>query len=73
MARMGERKTKPRIVLASLLAWPAPLAAVVYTLVCKGCVLDGWPGWYYALQRLLAETMIALEIIDRRLRRSARA
>src|SRR5438128_477993 len=26
MARMGERKTKPRIVLASLLAWPAPLA-----------------------------------------------
>jgi len=30
--------------------------------------LDGWPGWYYALQRLCAETLIALEIIERRLR-----
>jgi len=32
--------------------------------------LDGWPGWYYALQRLCAETLIALEILDRRLRGS---
>jgi glycosyltransferase involved in cell wall biosynthesis len=53
-------------------AWPAPLAVFVYTLVFKGCLLDGWRGWYYALQRLLAETLIALEIIDRRLRRESR-
>ena len=52
-----------------LAAWPAPVAVFVYTLIFKGCLLDGWQGWYYALQRLLAETMIALEIIDRRLRR----
>jgi glycosyltransferase involved in cell wall biosynthesis len=52
-----------------LAAYPAPLAVFVYTLIIRGCVLDGWPGWYYALQRLLAETMIALELIDRRLRR----
>jgi hypothetical protein len=38
-------------------------------LFIKGCLLDGWHGWYYALQRLLAETLIALEILDRRLRR----
>jgi len=50
-----------------LMAWPAPLAVFLYTLFVKGCFLDGWPGWFYALQRLLAETLLALEIIDRRL------
>jgi glycosyltransferase involved in cell wall biosynthesis len=52
-----------------LAAWPAPLAALLYTLLVKGCVLDGWPGWFYALQRLLAETLVALEIIEKRVRR----
>jgi hypothetical protein len=33
----------------------------LYALFIKGCVLDGWRGWFYALQRLLAETMIALK------------
>ena len=42
---------------------------MVYTLLVKGCLLNGWPGWFYALQRMLAETLIALEIIDRRLGR----
>jgi glycosyltransferase involved in cell wall biosynthesis len=51
-----------------LAGWPAPLGVFVYTLVVKGCLFDGWQGWYYALQRLLAEVLIALEIIDRRLR-----
>ena len=50
-----------------LAAWPAPFAILFYTLFFKGCVLDGWAGWFYALQRLLAETLLALEIIDRRL------
>jgi hypothetical protein len=50
-----------------LAAWPAPIAVFVYTLIVKGCLLDGWPGWYYALQRILAEVMICLEIVDRRL------
>jgi glycosyltransferase involved in cell wall biosynthesis len=56
-----------------LAAWPAPLAVFMYTLVLKGCLLDGWPGWYYALQRLLFETMLALDLIDRRLRRTVEA
>jgi glycosyltransferase involved in cell wall biosynthesis len=55
-----------------LMAWPAPILAFLYTLFVKGCVLDGWPGWYYALQRLIAETLIALEIVDRRLRSGTR-
>ena len=50
-----------------LAAWPAPPAVFFYALVVKGCLLDGWPGWYYALQRMLAEALLALEIIDRRL------
>jgi glycosyltransferase involved in cell wall biosynthesis len=55
-----------------LVAWPAPLAVFIHTLILRGCLLDGWPGWYYAFQRLLFETMLALEIIDRRLRRDSR-
>jgi glycosyltransferase involved in cell wall biosynthesis len=51
------------------MGWPAPLGVLPYTLLLKGCLFDGWPGWYYGFQRLAAETLIALEINDRRLRR----
>ena len=47
--------------------WPAPFLVFLYTLVVKGCLLDGWPGWFYALQRLLAETMLALALLERRI------
>jgi glycosyltransferase involved in cell wall biosynthesis len=53
------------------MAWPAPILVFLYVLVIKGCLLDGWPGWFYALQRVLAECMIALELIERRLLRAA--
>jgi len=53
------------------MAWPAPILVFFYTLIAKGCLLDGWAGWLYALQRTIAETMIALEIIDRRLRQGS--
>ena len=36
----------------------------------NGFLLDSWPGWCYALQRLLFETVLALDLIDRRLRRA---
>jgi glycosyltransferase involved in cell wall biosynthesis len=58
-----------RIDRIRLMGWPAPILVLVYTLFFKRCLLDGWSGWFYALQRTLAETMIALEIIDRRLQR----
>ena len=64
----SDRNSLSRVDRIRLAAWPAPLAVLMYTLILKGCLLDGWPGWYYALQRLLAETMLALEIIERRLR-----
>jgi hypothetical protein len=48
-------------------AWAAPILVFFYTLVVKGCILDGWRGWYYVLQRTFAELLIAIEIVDRRL------
>lgn len=53
-----------------LMCWPAPLVVLPYTLLFKRCLLDGWPGWLYALQRCFAEILIALEIVDRRLDKS---
>ena len=52
------------------MAWPAPIVVFFYVLVVKGCLFDGWPGWFYTVQRMLAECMIALELIDRRIRSS---
>ena len=50
------------------MAWPAPIFVFFYVLVVKGCLFDGWPGWFYTLQRVLAECLIALQLIDRRIR-----
>lgn len=52
--------------------WPAAPAAFLYTLFVKRCILDGWPGWYYALQRTYFELLLSLELLDRRLRGSDR-
>jgi glycosyltransferase involved in cell wall biosynthesis len=64
MARANLR----RVDRLRLLAWPAPMLVFIYTLMVNRCILDGLPGWLYVLQRTLAETMIAIEIVDRRLR-----
>ena len=50
------------------MAWPAPILVFLHTLLGKRAIFDGWAGWFYVLQRTLAETMIALELVDRRLR-----
>lgn len=47
--------------------WPAAPAAFFYTLFVKRCLFDGWPGWFYALQRTYAELLLSLELLDRRL------
>jgi glycosyltransferase involved in cell wall biosynthesis len=51
-----------------LMSWPAPVGMFFYTLFVKGCVFEGWPGWYYAFQRTTAEILLALELLDRRWR-----
>ena len=55
-----------------LMAWPAPFLVFLYTAVFKRCLLNGWPGWLYVLQRTLAETVLAIEIVGRRLRKATR-
>lgn len=57
-----------RVRLGGLLG---PALVFLYTLLWMRCIFDGWPGWFYVLQRTLAEIMIALEIISRRLCRCA--
>jgi len=55
-----------------LMALPAPPLVFFYALLWKRCILDGWPGWFYALQRTYAEVLLALGILDRRLRSQSR-
>ena len=59
-----------RVDRLRLQGWPAPVLVFFYTLFWKGCLFDGWPGWLYVLQRTAAETMIALEVVDRKLNKS---
>ncbi|PWB83558.1 MAG: glycosyl transferase [Methylocystaceae bacterium] len=54
-----------RIRLTGILG---PCLVFLYTLFAKRCILDGWPGWLYVLQRTVAETMIAAELIDHKLK-----
>jgi glycosyltransferase involved in cell wall biosynthesis len=68
-----DAKSLSRVDRMRLAGWAAPIAILVYTLFVKGCVFEGWPGWYYVLQRLLADTLIALEVVDKRLRQNAEA
>jgi glycosyltransferase involved in cell wall biosynthesis len=46
----------------------APLAMLFYCLVIRGGVLDGWPGFYYAFQRMFAELLLSLYLLDHDLR-----
>ncbi|MBE0545463.1 MAG: glycosyltransferase family 2 protein [Verrucomicrobia bacterium] len=47
---------------------PAPILVLFYTLLVRGLILDGWPGWYYVLQRTLAEMMLSLRLLEQKLK-----
>ncbi|MBE9041616.1 glycosyltransferase family 2 protein [Oscillatoriales cyanobacterium LEGE 11467] len=42
----------------------APFIVLVYCLILKGGILDGWQGWYYAFQRMFAEVLLSLRLIE---------
>ena len=44
-----------------------PVLVFFYTLLFRGVILDGWHGWFYAFQRTLAEIMLSLRLLERRL------
>jgi glycosyltransferase involved in cell wall biosynthesis len=49
--------------------WPAAPAAFLYTAFAKGVILDGWPGWFYVLQRTYAELVLSLILLEQRIRK----
>jgi glycosyltransferase involved in cell wall biosynthesis len=52
----GDRVRKTKIL--------APFVILIYCLILKGGIFDGWQGWYYAFQRVLAELMLAIRLIE---------
>lgn len=54
---MGDRIRKKKLL--------APFVIFIYCLILKGGVLDGWRGWYYAFQRMFAELLLSLRLIEK--------
>ncbi|ARV61237.1 glycosyl transferase [Nostocales cyanobacterium HT-58-2] len=42
----------------------APFIILFYCLILKGGILDGWHGWYYAFERVLAEILLSIRLIE---------
>lgn len=51
----------------------APLLVLLYCLILRGGILDGWAGFYYAFQRLLAEVLLSLRLLEEGQRGKGRA
>jgi glycosyltransferase involved in cell wall biosynthesis len=45
--------------------WLAPIVVLLHVLLVKHCLLEGWRGWYYALQRTLFEILFCLAWLER--------
>jgi len=41
----------------------APLIMPFYLLFGRGLIFDGWPGWFYVLQRTLAEALLSMRLL----------
>ncbi|WP_330202750.1 hypothetical protein [Cyanobacterium sp. Dongsha4] len=44
----------------------APFIIFIYCLTIKGGIFDGWRGIYYAFQRMFAEILLSLRLIEYR-------
>jgi glycosyltransferase involved in cell wall biosynthesis len=42
----------------------APFVVFLYCLLVNRVLLDGWPGWYYAFQRMVAEIILSIRLIE---------
>ncbi|MFO1486232.1 MAG: glycosyltransferase family 2 protein [Verrucomicrobiaceae bacterium] len=52
---------------------PGPWLVFFYTLLVHGTLFDGWHGWFYAFQRMVAEIMLSLRLLERRILSSDKA
>jgi glycosyltransferase involved in cell wall biosynthesis len=52
----GDRIRRQKIV--------APFVILIYCLVLNKGILDGWAGWYYGFQRMLAEILLSIRLIE---------
>jgi hypothetical protein len=60
----GELRLQDRLRRMILITpWLVPL---YYLTVGRG-ILDGWAGFYYACQRSVAESVLSLKLLERRL------
>jgi len=57
----GDRIRKQKVI--------APFVILIYCLILKGGILDGWYGWYYAFQRVLAELVLSIRLIEAELQK----
>jgi len=44
----------------------APIAMLFYLLLGRGLILDGWRGWFYVAQRVIAECLLSLRLLIER-------
>ena len=63
-ARASELGRADRIRLRRILA---PIAVLFYCLFAKRMLFAGLPGWYYTYQRVVAEVLLSLYLIEDRL------
>lgn len=53
---LGDKIRKQKIL--------APFVVLFYCLILKQGIFDGWIGWYYAFQRMLAEVILSVQLIQ---------
>src|SRR5437588_4892743 len=46
----------------------APMGMPNYLVLLHGLIFDGWNGWYYTFQRTVAEMMLAIRLLEQKLR-----
>jgi glycosyltransferase involved in cell wall biosynthesis len=56
--------------LRKRIIWAPPLA-MLYCLFGKGLILDGWKGIFYTMQRVYAELLLSLKLLEKKLQSEA--
>lgn len=66
-ARFNELNLPDRIRKLKIIA---PFAVLLYCLIVKQGILDGWRGWNYAFQRMFVELFLSIRLIENDILRS---